>query len=79
MRVTGPAAESSQHIGGTLSGPIRAPTRVRGTELPDRNNGPERPPLEVTMATLPFAVALLVVIGLVRLLFFSGRSETPNH
>jgi hypothetical protein len=35
--------------------------------------------MEVTMATIPFAVALLVVIGLVRLLFFSRRAQTPNR
>ena len=31
------------------------------------------------MATLPFAVALLVVIGLVRLVFFSGPPQKTPH
>jgi hypothetical protein len=30
------------------------------------------------MATIPFAVALLVVIGLVRLLFFAHHPRSPN-
>jgi hypothetical protein len=31
------------------------------------------------MATIPIAVALLVVIGLVRLVFFSRDPQTPNR
>lgn len=31
------------------------------------------------MATIPFAVALLVVIGLIRLVFFSRNSPSSNR
>lgn len=31
------------------------------------------------MATIPIAVALLVVIGLVRLVFFPRNAGTPNR
>ena len=31
------------------------------------------------MATIPFAVAILVVIGLIRLIFFSRPPETPHR
>ena len=31
------------------------------------------------MATIPFAVAILVVIGLVRLVFFSRPPQSPHR
>jgi hypothetical protein len=79
MRVTGPAAESPKHIGGTLSGPTRAPSGGAGRNCRTGTRPGEAPPSEVTMATIPIAVALLVVIGLVRLVFFSRDPQTPNR